>query len=354
MIKNIKTRKDFLELVFKSSPELHYFRQTNGKRHSYLRKAFECIKSILERSRFHDKVLLKKLQLTPPLFNENQFLQDICELTIASFYANEFGSDFTYERKISSKKDVDFSFRAKVIFGDYGDYLDEEVHYNFEVKCPDADKSSIHQKDTVEIHPFTRFPSKEGKEIIVTGLINKLEPSGLNVIEKNRKDNKLKDYLLSMQEKCINTTDNDINTLIVCCDNATDMMKWREYLWGAGGFFTNTRPISHKKYDKVDVVVLTNTFHRHHKIFLPSKNTISDPWDFSKSFNLAYINPTSHNKWRIAPLKLFIPDLTESFESYFYNDSDIPEGEDPLLKGVLAIAWFSDKYKSQGVYYFNE
>lgn len=79
-------------------------------------------------------------------FDKDKYISFACELTAMSIFLDSHGSTFVYERKISDKKDVDFSIKHL------------GFTYNIEVKCkkythiePDA--------DTIEIIPTNRIPN---------------------------------------------------------------------------------------------------------------------------------------------------------------------------------------------------
>ena len=76
---------------------------------------------------------------------------------------------------------------------------------------------------------------------------------------QKRLDNTLKTFLQEAHAKfpTVELTD-QLNVLVVCCDDEKDMGRWHDYLYQAQGLFTNDSFADPKTYDRVDVVVLTN------------------------------------------------------------------------------------------------
>lgn len=342
LLKKLESRRDFLELVYRASPVDHYFRKSDGWHHSYLRLAYKAIKKVLRYSGNKGK-FVSKLQLGSEIFNEGQFLQDICELTAASHFSEIIPAAFSYEKKVSPPTDVDFSLCISMVKDD-GDYnmphYKFDCNFNFEVKCPKIEDNG-ESDEFVKIHPASRFPSRELMTSIIEDISSRL--SGYKrTKEAPRHDNKLKDYLLSAQVKFMDSDEKDVNTLIVCCDDELAMQDWRNYVVDSGGFFSSNPIVPKIDFNKTDVVLLTNILNRHRRI----KNTTGsfiNPWNFSESFSLAYINPEKiDRKWQVSGVCALFRDMTADFEEFFKNEHP-PVGESIALKSILALAWFADK-----------
>lgn len=348
LLKQIESRRGFLDLVYHISPADHYFRKSNGWHHSYLRQAYETIINVMKFCKQKEK-FISKLQFGRKEFDENQFLQDICEITIASHFAKLLPEVFEYEKKVSPPTDVDFAFCMSITKSEGKENIPDfrlSCNYHFEVKCPKINNEAD-LKDIIKIHPSSRFPSREVKDLIIKELTQKL--SGYkDTIETPRQDNKLKDFLLSAQSKFEQSDDCDVNVLIVCCDSELDMQDWRNYVVDFGGFFTQTSIIPREDFEKIDVILLSNVLNRH-RIRQNIGAELINPWDFNKSFNLAYIDPMKANKWQISGLPALFRDITPEFE-YFFKNGKPPENESPALKNILSVAWFSDANLDRGYF----
>ena len=229
------------------------------------------------------KSLYKDLQLSGNKFDEAKYLQAACETSIASYLSENYSDGFIYEPKVNPPKDVDCGFT-----------LDGKT-YNIEVKCPDySKKNKIDGTNAFKIGAFGRLVDFEE---IVTSMQEVFDPEtnsavepGKPLITQQHMDNKLKDYLLSAHSKFNDSAGpNELNVLAVCCSDWMDMQKWFFYMYGHQGLFMNDSFHPNDEYKNVDVVILTNLYHRHHEYW--NKDKIKDHWDFSKSFNLIFSNP---------------------------------------------------------------
>src|SRR5690606_24620195 len=110
------------------------------------------------------------------------------------------------------------------------------------------------------------------------------------LVKAQRMDNKLKDYLLSANEKFSdNSSEEELNILVVCCPDLLSMQDWFFYMFGVGGLFTNDSYHSPLDYNNVDSVILTNMYHRHYDY--QHKGKLKDHWDWRQSCNLILPNP---------------------------------------------------------------
>ncbi|WP_217520084.1 hypothetical protein [Vibrio metschnikovii] len=214
------------------------------------------------------------LQLIGDSFVEAKYLQAACESSVAASIAVAYGDTFEYEPKLNPPSDVDCSFSA---FG---------YKFNIEVKCPDYTKYHDHQaKDCYSIGAMGRLDNYFDAYESIKTLLGNEKP-----VEKQvHMDNKLKDYLLSCQKKFSDeTSEQELNILLVCCDSAMDMQKWVHYLYGAKGLLTEDSFVEPNLYSNVDVVILTNLYHRHYSYW--QKDKLSEHWSLGKSFNLIFKN----------------------------------------------------------------
>ncbi|OBT29239.1 hypothetical protein [Vibrio cyclitrophicus] len=344
----METNISFKDRILKISCEDHYLRQVSNNYDSYideLNSIINNLTSVMSNNQI-DVLLDKKLQLSANTFNEAQFIQTVCELaSMNEFIAND-AINFSYEKKVTPPKDVDFSIES------------EGRTFNVEVKCPSFTNKA--GKDHITLSSMDRTPDKKDTIEIINDLKSRLKSSKKDIHVQKSMDNNLKDFLLSTQHKVINASDNDINILIVACDSAVDMQVWRGYLFGASGLFTDGGFIPHSEFDRVDYVLLTNLYNRHHKFFEPS--ILSARWELSKSFCLLYPNKYSKRNKKVidgqADFKFvssIFDNFSQKFEEYLKNESDMPNSDESFeMKKFLGVAWFSDKYRDKGIYHFQE
>lgn len=227
--------------------------------------------------------LYKDLQIGGDTFNESKYLQAACETSIASYLASIYSHSFIYEPKLNPPKDVDCGFELN------------GKNYNIEVKCPDfSKKNEIDSANAFKIGAFGRIVNFEEVVAELQEIFDQKTNSAVEtdkpLITQQHMDNKLKDYLLSAHSKFKESTNPDnLNILAVCCSDWMDMQKWFFYMYGHQGLFTQESFHPSEEYKNVDIVMLTNLYHRHHAYW--KKDKISQYWDFSKSFNLIFSNP---------------------------------------------------------------
>ncbi|WP_202943689.1 hypothetical protein [Aliivibrio fischeri] len=274
--------------------------------------------------------LKKKLQLTTKNFNEPQYLQTACELSVCAYFAEKFSQGFKYEDKVNPPKDVDCSV--------YHDY----AKYNIEVKCATfSDDEKLKSEDCFRMSAIGRMEE-------YPDLIEKLSdvfstsPSGKPLKVYKHKDNNLKDFLISAHEKFSDEVYCDIvNILWVCCDDPMDMTKWTGYLTGLNGLFTSDSFVDRNLYSKVDVVVLSNLYHRHAKY--QTKKNLENYWSVDSSFNIMFCNPGRLSNKEIAIKKFYeiVPNFCKEVMDY-----DAP---DPLKLSAFVV----HELKGKGLYYFD-
>lgn len=338
------------EKILNIRSEKHYLRLVNCNYDKYL----DYLKTIIDKlalvisEKSLNELVDKKLQLSLPGFNEAQFVQSACELSLMSRFILDNRFTFTYEKKLSPPKDVDFSVKL------------DNVTVNVEVKCPSYGGKILKREDGVVLASTGRLARKSDFEKITASIKKNLQGMNKSIHEEKSMDNNLKDFLLSTQDKVSSSDEKDINVLAICTDTAVDMQKWREYLFGYSGLFTDNGFISPCKFDRVDYVLLTNLYNRHYKYYECS--LMYSSWDLSNAFCLLYPNTKSKRNRKIPYGKhdfdlvsRFFPNHSESFEKYLKDDKDLPcPSESPAMKNFLGIAWFSDKFRSKGIYYFKE
>lgn len=326
----------------------HYFSKNSVSYDNYLSGLDSVINNLSVEIGNHKiaDIILKKLQFGSGSFNENQYIQAACELTVMGDFLGNKDLIFKYEDKITPPKDVDFSI-----------YLNGRK-YNIEVKCPSYFHDDLLGDEEVVVKFTNRAPSKEDLNTILGGLKSAL-PKKIKV-SKNL-DNVMKDFLESAQEKMIDSPLSNVNVLVVCCNDEVDLKNWRDYLIGNGGFFTDDSYIGRDSFDRVDFVLLTNVYNRHFRYFEDSR--LSNHWSIRSSFNLLYANSKSKLSWTLRPdqgqviakdLCNMFPNFSSDFERYMSDDNDFPEGENVINKGILGILWYLDRSGLSGRNYFKK
>lgn len=340
----------FKSKLLKIIPTEHYLRQICISYDSYvneLEKIIEKLTPILSIKK-NRELLDKKLQLESELFKESQFIQAACELAAMNEFIERNDVEFSYEKKVTPPKDVDFSlvYKSKTI--------------NVEVKCPSFEHKLDAENGEVLITSLDRAKTKNIHDAVVHSIQDKLHDSGVDSKVEKSMDNNLRTFLISAQDKLISSAIDDINILIVCCDSARDMQIWRNYLFGLSGVFTNDSFVPHNEFNRVDYILLTNLYNRHHRFY--EQSIISEHWKLSSAFNFLYPNRSSNRNKLIANGKndfYFMSEIftnfAEKFEEYLLDKDDLPnEKKSYEAKRFTGVAWFSDKYREMGIYHFRE
>ena len=280
-------------------------------------------------------IIDNKLRLRHTEADKTQYIQAACEVTICSWFANQAlgtSSKYQYELQVVPPKDVDCAIWYK------------NIQFNIEVKCADYRlQNQIDAKPGLKINAFGRMDDfEEFATKLATVMANGPDP--VAVAKAKHMDCKLKDYLLSGQEKFGNRVDPDhLNVLYVCVDHQMDMQKWLSYLYGARGLFTAESFESPANYANVDVVVFSNLYHRHHDI--ANKMALSDHWILNAAFNIAVANPASTKAERLFTAFGEIAPLDNAALERFAATLDD-------LGRELALSYYVNDQISKGVYKF--
>lgn len=325
----------------------HYLRRVCSSYDSYIDGLCEVLDKLSKHitSCELNKLITKKLQVESKNFDEPQYIQAACELTVMSEFVDKDDIEFRYENKVTPPKDVDFTL------------VIDKFNYNIEVKCPVYNSENI-RDDKVSLVFTNRAPSSRIRDEILEDIRSKLDKHEKEVDEGKNHDNKLKDFLELTHAKVKSSPLSDVNILVVCCNDALDMHIWRGYLFGFSGFFTENSFIKHSEFDRVDYVLLTNIYNRHKNFY--ENSLISNHWKLSSSFNLLYPNKYSRrNKnvngdYDLDKMNKIFPNHNRKFEDYLLDRADLPEGEKSYeIKEMLGVAWYADKFKEKGIFYFS-
>lgn len=335
------TYSDFIERVSNIKSDHHYLKKVTPVYDDYLRGLYQALGKLCQSIGLNKtiKFLNQKLQFCTSEFNEAQYIQSACELTVMNHFSGDVSFSFEYEKKVCPPKDVDFAITQNAVI------------YNIEIKCASYQNKAIRDTNQIQFEFQNRMPNIKDKLALWNAIEELLASHGIdNIIENKNMDNNLKDFLENMQSKVLCAPENEVNVLVVCCDDETDIHTWRGYLCGHKGFFTGeSNVLSPDKFNRVDYILLTNLFNRHNKFH--ADNTLSNHWCLSNSFCLLYPNHySSRNKYLencssdIEKISTIFPNLTKEFEEYLKDNDDLPGDVPPIFKQQLrGVAWFTDK-----------
>lgn len=300
--------------------EEHYLLKAEKTYIKRLRQALNPLKKVLSKKQYND-LITNKLQVKSGKFNEAQYIQSACEITVLSYFANKFPNQFIYENKINPPKDVDLSVKI------------DQIHFHIEIKCVDNIKLNALNDDfeIQKVSTFGRYPDEDFKNDYVNNFItmwkdNPNIDTSKKVTFVNNRDLKLKDFLESGQSKFKNTySKEDINILIICIGGLDDFDSWDGYFYGYQGILKDDSFIEHSTFDKVDFVILTNLEHRHCKFF--EKNEIQDHWKLNRAYSILYQNKYSriykYNKEISGKeLNILVPDIMKNTNEFYSLTGD--------------------------------
>lgn len=337
---------ELLDLVKNIESAEHYLRRPCASYDTYISELSELIQKlqkVIPETKFRD-LINNKLQIKLANFDEHQFIQTACELTVMNEFLGRNGVTFEYEKKVTKPKDVDFSISV------------DSISYNIEVKCPSF-KENNNSDGEVKLHFPNRASSLEERTKLIQPIKDKLEQNGKSLSEVKSLDNTMKDFLKSTQSKVSESPLINVNVLVIGCDDEVNMHEWREYLVGYNGFFTEHSFIAHGEFNRVDYVLLTNMYNRHHKYY--EQTRVDRHWHLSSCFNILYPNKFSLRNKNVngiidlRKMNSLFPNHNIEFEKYLNNETDVPNGENHKMKAIgLGVAWFADKFKKDGIYYF--
>lgn len=269
----------------------------------YLEKFYSTLNLLKQKiSEKHYKALTNdKIRLAKGEKDINQTIQALCELSVCAYFSEQNGK-FEYEPKRGGKKNPELSFCY------------ENYSYNIEVKCPDYSIQEKKAKESyLQLKTTARFPwyPTEGREILKS--LQDLFKNLGKVVEESKTDDKLFDYLKSASEKFQNfNLDNDINILIICCEDEDDLNEFYNNLFCSTGFFTPFSYREPKYFENVDLVFLTNLRGLHNINYLH----LSDlGWNFGKVFKVFFKNPSckKYNGIGLENLMKLMPNYNHQF-----------------------------------------
>jgi hypothetical protein len=326
----------------------HYLKiaqQTSSNYFNEFLTAAQILKSIMTPKEFDfwckEKMLLKKIP-----FQEKTFIQYACETSVVRYFAEHHNENFVIEAKVNPASDRDVDCR----------FTESEFTYNIEVKCANFEaKEKVEAKDAFKYGTIGRIPDREKTIAAISSAIDEgMKIKGEQTkphLELKNMDNNLKDFLELAHEKFNPTpSETEVNSLVVCCDDARDIQNWHYYLFSHEGLFTKNPFADKTKYSNVDLVVFTNLYFKHRKFF---DKKLKDSWSLDKTFNLIFSNPHRRLQKEKA-MKHFI----DFFRHYTFELGayEVPGSAEKEVKDSLRITWFVKDHleKGKGIYLFEE
>lgn len=225
----------------------------------------------------HKSLLSEKLRLEKGDTDINQTIQSLCELSICSYFSTIEGN-FEYEPKRGGKKNPEVSWTMN------------DFCYNIEVKCPNYSMQEEKSKTNyLQLKTVARYPWYKSEVPAILDGLKKLFKSNGNVTEESRKDDKLFDFLKSASDKFTKfSNNNDINILVLCCDDEDDLNDYYNHLYSDSGFFTPNSYRNPKEFQNVDLILLKNLRGLHNINYQYLTNL---GWNIEKVFKLLFKNP---------------------------------------------------------------
>jgi|AntRauTorcE11898_2_1112593.scaffolds.fasta_scaffold10935_1 hypothetical protein len=326
----------------------HYLIKARSEGYTYFDEFIEAaniLKNVVSDNEFkhwcNEKMLMKD-----QTFAEKTFIQYAVETSAVRFFAEKNSKNFEVEVELNPKnnKDVDLQF------------TDKGYTYNVEVKCSDFEsKEKIDNKDGFKYGTIGRIPNrKESIESISKALnegLKKQRKPMKDHLESKNMDNNLKDFLELAHDKFNpNSKNEEINILLVGCDDVNDIQKWYFYLFANQGLFTLNSFANKENYKNVDLVILTNQYFKHNKYF---EKNIENSWTLRKGFNLVFCNP-----FRRLPKEQGIKEFLHTFPHFTYelSEYEVPGKAPSHVKNSAKISLLVKDHleKEKGIYLFED
>lgn len=202
------------------------------------------------------------------------------------------------------------------------------ITYNFEVKSPEYNEHA----DSILSGGFAfRFGDKETNDIQLTELENQLRQGiskiGYLKVERSKiTDNKIKDCLLSAQDKFTEPSETNCNILFINTITA-EMLLYGQYIVNeVTGFFNSfsnvgsfldldSKLISKQNYNKVNAIILSNAV-------MLNERRENDSWNLGKTINIVLMNPAAkkHCIYGLQILSEFFPHKTYEFAKMLFEN----------------------------------
>lgn len=309
-------------------------------------KAGSILETLLSEKEFNiwmeEKMFLKRQP-----FLEKTFIQYAVETAVVRFFGERYPDNFQVEAKINPNNDKDVDCR----------FTDAGFIFNLEVKCSDfIAKEQVDAKDAFKYGTIGRLPDRG--EAAIKAITSALD-EGLRLQGKTPKehvslknmDNNFKGFLELAHDKFNpDPSDREVNILVVGCDDAHDMQNWVNYLYAEQGLFTSSSFADQKKFQNVDLVVLTNQYYKHNGFF---EKNVKNSWTLQHCFNVIMVNPFRHleKTEAIRHFLTIIPNYGDKMGSYI-----VPGDAPDYVKNSVFVSHFIKDYleDQNHVYLFEE
>ena len=280
-----------------------------------MEKAYHSLKNNKDKNKIFGSIIEEKLQIGKSKFNYKQYIQSASEISVLAYFLGLFKESFIYEPRLllDSNKNVECQFE---IIG---------IEFNIEVKTPEYRiQEEQDETDSIKIGSVGRFDKKtynevseELKSFFSVRSANLYE--GKMALDTKRMDNTAKTFLCEAQNKFPEISNQkNYNILVICLDDLDSIGDWVDYFYHNQGLFTPESFVPHEKFDKVDLVILTNLYHKHNR----RKTELPYAWDFSKSFNLFLFNEFASTP-KMNGLKFahsIVPNFTDECREFYRQD----------------------------------
>lgn len=230
----------------------------------------------------------------------------------------------------------------------------DNFEFNIEVKCPGE---FLNESNKIKVSSSYRFTDNNENEMIIDYIISQLNSNSTNkeceIAEKGKlADNKVKDCLVSANEKFDSPNLNKLNILFLCTSDICMGEYWKYFQNFASGFLLKNTNISYfnltkdgvsrdlqkSDYDKVSIVVLSNGISL-------NQSYNSKSWDLFNSNNIILINQncSSINENAITLFSSIFPHRTNEYLKMIDYGKKIKHNNNLQLEN--SIYDFCDKYK---------
>lgn len=232
------------------------------------------------------EIKLKTLLCGNGPYSKYKYNQGVAELMLYILFSQEkllFTSEVAQNSANNSNVDIILKHKG--------------ISFNFEVKSPEYAES---EKDVLSDGYANRFGDKQSNALMLTELNNMLAPNigkaGYKEIKETPlSDNKVKDCLLSAQQKFSTPSETNFNILFICTTTAEMVMYWNYIVNEQSGFFnsisdissflsTNKQPLTRNDFNRVNAIILSNA------ITLNERRDAT-AWDVAKAINIILSNP---------------------------------------------------------------
>ena len=272
------------------------------------------------------EIKLKTLVCGNEPYSKFKYNQGVAELMLYILFSQEklpFISEVAQNSSNNSNVDIVLKHKG--------------ISFNFEVKSPEYAES---EEGVLSGGYANRFGDKQSNAFMLSEFNNMLAPNIGKVGYKEIKetplsDNKVKDCLLSAQQKFSTPSETNFNILFICTTTEEMVKYWNYIVNEQSGFFnpvsdissflsTNKQPLNRNDFNRVNAIILSNA------ITLNERRD-ANAWDIAKAINIVLSNPfaecNSVGKFQI--LSEIFPHKTCEFVKMIFDERvkhpDIPE-----------------------------